>query len=141
MGVVMTKPQKRVVGKNRVRALPAITSVKELERQVSLLFTNVKSFRFALGLPQRIFWPITGVTQSGGSRYEMGEKEKNRRPMPEPVRKLLVAVYILKLDCDTMTSAELFRLFQEIERIKADRTGEHIVVRRDLSASIFPGVS
>ncbi len=44
--------------------------------------------RRRLGLNQQQFWPMIGVTQSGGSRYESG------RRMPKPVRELLRIVHI-----------------------------------------------
>ena len=40
------------------------------------------------GLNQQQFWPLIGVTQSGGSRYESG------RRMPKPVRELLRIVHV-----------------------------------------------
>jgi transcriptional regulator with XRE-family HTH domain len=49
--------------------------------------TNLAGLRKATGLSQAEFWRRVGVTQSGGSRYENG------RPLPKPVRTLLVLAY------------------------------------------------
>lgn len=47
-----------------------------------------RDIRRKLGLNQQQFWPMIGVTQSGGSRYESG------RRMPRPVRELLRIVHV-----------------------------------------------
>lgn len=47
-----------------------------------------RAIRHRLGLNQQEFWPMIGVTQSGGSRYESG------RRMPRPVRELLRIVHV-----------------------------------------------
>ncbi len=47
-----------------------------------------REIRRKLGLNQQQFWPMIGVTQSGGSRYESG------RRMPRPVRELLRIVHV-----------------------------------------------
>lgn len=47
-----------------------------------------RDIRHKLGLNQQQFWPMIGVTQSGGSRYESG------RRMPRPVRELLRIVHV-----------------------------------------------
>lgn len=47
-----------------------------------------RTIRHRLGLNQQEFWPMIGVTQSGGSRYESG------RRMPRPVRELLRIVHV-----------------------------------------------
>lgn len=49
---------------------------------------NPRDIRRKLGLNQQEFWPLIGVTQSGGSRYESG------RRMPKPVRELLRIVHV-----------------------------------------------
>ena len=55
------------------------------KKQIDLVGT-----RKALGLNQSAFWSRIGVTQSGGSRYEMGRK------MPKPLAMLFELVYGLK---------------------------------------------
>jgi DNA-binding transcriptional regulator YiaG len=47
-----------------------------------------REIRRKCGLNQQEFWPLIGVTQSGGSRYESG------RRMPKPVRELLRIVHV-----------------------------------------------
>jgi hypothetical protein len=47
-----------------------------------------RDIRRRLGLNQQQFWPMIGVTQSGGSRYESG------RRMPNAVRELLRIVHV-----------------------------------------------
>jgi len=47
-----------------------------------------REIRHRRGLNQQQFWPLIGVTQSGGSRYESG------RRMPKPVRELLRIVHV-----------------------------------------------
>jgi len=47
-----------------------------------------REIRRQRGLNQQQFWPLIGVTQSGGSRYESG------RRMPKPVRELLRIVHV-----------------------------------------------
>lgn len=47
-----------------------------------------REIRRRLGLNQQEFWPLIGVTQSGGSRYESG------RRMPRPVTELLRIVHV-----------------------------------------------
>ena len=49
---------------------------------------NPREIRRKCGLNQQAFWPLIGVTQSGGSRYESG------RRMPKPVRELLRIVHV-----------------------------------------------
>jgi transcriptional regulator with XRE-family HTH domain len=50
--------------------------------------SNLKKLRGSLGLNQSEFWIPLGVTQSGGSRYESGN-----RPIPKPIQKLLRLAY------------------------------------------------
>lgn len=52
------------------------------------LSANPGDIRRRLGLNQQHFWPMIGVTQSGGSRYESG------RRMPRSVRELLRIVHV-----------------------------------------------
>ena len=44
--------------------------------------------RESKGLTQAQFWPRIGITQSGGSRYENGD-----RPIPSPIEILLNVAY------------------------------------------------
>lgn len=50
---------------------------------------NVLELRKGLALNQSDFWGRVHVTQSGGSRFERGD-----RAVPKPVRALLGAVYL-----------------------------------------------
>ena len=56
--------------------------------KTSAKVANPRDIRRKLGLNQQEFWPLIGVTQSGGSRYESG------RRMPKPVRELLRIVHV-----------------------------------------------
>jgi transcriptional regulator with XRE-family HTH domain len=51
-------------------------------------YDHPREIRRKRGLNQQQFWPLIGVTQSGGSRYESG------RGMPKPVRELLRIVHV-----------------------------------------------
>ena len=50
--------------------------------------SDPRAVRRKLGLNQQVFWPMIGVTQSGGSRYESG------RRMPHAVLELLRIVHV-----------------------------------------------
>lgn len=49
---------------------------------------NVVKVRETLGFTQAQFWERVGITQSGGSRYEKGDRE-----IPEPISILLILAY------------------------------------------------
>ena len=62
-------------------------------------FNNIRKVRTKLNMNQREFWLPVGVQQSTSSRYESGE-----RPIPKPVRLLLLIAY--------GTRHQAFRLIQ-----------------------------
>ncbi len=63
---------------------------------------NPRKIRESLGLNQQEFWAKVGITQSGGSRYESGN-----RPMPKPVRELFRLVYIEGIDLKRVNAQDL----------------------------------
>ena len=63
-----------------------MSNVKAIEK------VEPREIRRKLGLNQQQFWSKIGVTQSGGSRYEIG------RNMPRPVRELLRLVHVEQID-------------------------------------------
>ena len=54
-----------------------------MARKKKLDFSDIATARKKLGLNQKDFWTRSGVTQSGGSRYESG------RNIPKPLAILL----------------------------------------------------
>lgn len=56
-----------------------------MSKAAARAFSDLASYRKALGENQSAFWSRFGVTQSGGSRYESG------RALPKPVAVLLIA--------------------------------------------------
>ena len=61
-----------------------------------------KALRESCGLSQKAFWSVVGLTQSGGCRYERGNR------LPKPIRILLFITYVaeLKIDASTPTGAD-----------------------------------
>jgi len=57
-------------------------------RKPSKKALELRRIRHRLGLNQTEFWSVLGMTQSGGSRYEVD------REMPRPVEILLGIVYL-----------------------------------------------
>lgn len=49
---------------------------------------EIRSFRRKLGMNQGVFWSRIGITQSGGSRYEAGD-----RKIPRTIQLLLHVAY------------------------------------------------
>jgi len=63
---------------------------------------DVQLLRKFSGLTQTQFWESVGITQSGGSRYEAGE-----RRLPKPVQELLRLVYVEKIDLKTIRRKDM----------------------------------
>ncbi len=63
---------------------------------------DVRLLREFSGLNQTDFWERVGITQSGGSRYEAGE-----RRLPKPVQHLLRLIYIDKLDLEKVRRQDM----------------------------------
>lgn len=63
---------------------------------------NIRLLRGLSGLDQTAFWKRVGVTQSGGSRYENGE-----RRVPTPVQSLLRLVYVEKVDISAIRREDI----------------------------------
>lgn len=64
---------------------------------------NVVKVRDSLKLTQQQFWTRIGITQSGGSRYEKGD-----RAIPQPITTLLTLAY--------GRHGEASRLFADLRR-------------------------
>ncbi len=58
--------------------------------------TSPREIRRTLGLNQSDFWKRLGVTQSGGSRYESGQK------IPKAVHELLNIIYARGIDTEKL---------------------------------------
>ena len=58
-----------------------------------------KALRERRGLSQKAFWSAVGLTQSGGCRYERGNR------LPKPIRILLFITYVARLKIDASTPA------------------------------------
>lgn len=73
---------------------------------------NPKNLRDANDLSQKDFWEKVGITQSGGSRYETGE-----RRVPPSLQEILRLTYIEKINLehvsrDSIDVAELLKKTQ-----------------------------
>lgn len=75
---------------------------------------DVRLLREFSGLNQTDFWDSVGITQSGGSRYESGE-----RRLPKPVQHLLRLVYIEKIDLESVHRKDM-DLLSYLRRAKTD---------------------
>lgn len=73
---------------------------------------NPRDIRRRLGLNQQQFWPMIGVTQSGGSRYESG------RRMPQPVRELLRIVHVEGIPLKQIRGAD-FAVLSYLKKARA----------------------
>lgn len=60
---------------------------------------DVRGFRKALGVDQKRFWPVFGISQSGGSRFE------NLRKVSRPVALLLVLLEQGKVSAEDLVQA------------------------------------
>lgn len=67
----------------------------------SNLTINPRAIRHKLGLNQSDFWKVLGVTQSAGSRYEIGQS------MPVAVQTLLRLVYMEKVPLEQINREDL----------------------------------
>ena len=85
---------------------------------------NPREIRQSLGLNQEQFWTRTGVTQSGGSRYESG------RTMPKPVRELLRLVHVERLDLSKVRKEDL----DILDHVKAQHPDLYQSLRRGVRA-------
>ena len=72
-----------------------------------------REIRRKRGLNQQQFWPLIGVTQSGGSRYESG------RSMPKPVRELLRIVPVEGIPLPQVRGED----FSLVQYLKKSRPG------------------
>lgn len=74
-------------------ATPVQVKLKRLQGPLAL--------RKGLRLNQKDFWSALGVTQSGGSRYERGQK------ISKPVATLLELVHVKKLDLKKIEAGDM----------------------------------
>lgn len=84
-----------------------------------------REIRQRRGLNQQQFWPLIGVTQSGGSRYESG------RRMPKPVRELLRIVHVEGIPLPQVRGDD----FALVQYLKKSRPGLY----RELKAAAQQG--
>jgi DNA-binding transcriptional regulator YiaG len=84
-----------------------------------------REIRQRRGLNQQQFWPLIGVTQSGGSRYESG------RSMPKPVRELLRIVHVEGIPLPQVRGDD----FALVQYLKKSRPGLY----RELKAAAQQG--
>lgn len=75
-------------------------------------FSDLSGYRKKRGLNQTTFWQLFGVTQSGGSRYEMG------RAIPIPITMLLQAYEDGLLD-DTVLQTLRERAIKSVKKAQA----------------------
>ena len=62
---------------------------------------TLHELRVSLGLTQAEFWEGVGVSQSGGSRYELGQ------PMPQATAELVRLKYVERLDLTAIKQLDL----------------------------------
>lgn len=74
---------------------------------------ELRDLRRSLGLSQRIFWAMVGVTQSGGCRYEYG------RRVPKPTSEMVRIVHIVGISSEKITRkfVEAMQVGQKLLRI------------------------
>ena len=68
-----------------------------IANETEMVGAVAKSIRKSLALPQHKFWANVGIKQAGGCRYERGQQ------IPQPVRILLFARYVVGLQMDATT--------------------------------------
>jgi transcriptional regulator with XRE-family HTH domain len=78
--------------------------------------TAIRSLRLKLGLNQTEFWRLVGVTQSGGSRYESGQ-----RRIPKAVRVLLNSAYGDGSQLRAMVARAKRLLMRELRTLRAKK--------------------
>lgn len=73
----------------------------EIKTEKDVTGEAAKFLRLQAGENQKTFWSSIGLTQSGGSRYESGQR------IPKPVRMLIFLRYVagLKLDLSSLEGA------------------------------------
>lgn len=73
----------------------------EIKTEKDVTGDAAKFLRLQAGENQKTFWSSIGLTQSGGSRYESGQR------IPKPVRMLIFLRYVagLKLDLSSLEGA------------------------------------
>lgn len=59
---------------------------------------NPRDLRLSLGLNQSEFWEKLGITQSGGSRYESGE-----RRIPLSLSQIIQIIYVEHIDLNDVS--------------------------------------
>jgi transcriptional regulator with XRE-family HTH domain len=81
-----------------------------------------KALRESCGLSQKAFWSVVGLTQSGGCRYERGNR------LPKPIRILLFITYVaeLKIDASTPTGAADIRRLAQLQASESAPSAETI---------------
>lgn len=75
-------------------------------------------------LPQWKFWAAVGVNQASGCRYERDQTVR----IPQSVRILVFAIYVVGLDLDATTEEGVARMFRLAQGGKPASSGENTVV-------------
>jgi transcriptional regulator with XRE-family HTH domain len=88
---------------------------------------DVAVLREKSGLNQTEFWERIGITQSGGSRYESGDRQ-----MPQPVLTLLRAIYIDKIDLSQIRRGDV----ELISFLRKSQPGLYKALRRQATAYV-----
>lgn len=86
---------------------------------------NVRLLREFSGLNQTEFWDRVGVTQSGGARYELGERQ-----LRKPLLHLLRLVYIEKVDIERIRREDV----ELVSYLKSEQPALYKKLRRDAAA-------
>lgn len=71
----------------------------EIRTEQDVTGAAARSMRESCGLSQKAFWSAVGLTQSGGCRYERGNR------LPKPIRILLFITYVARLKIDASSPA------------------------------------
>ncbi|MDI1360642.1 helix-turn-helix transcriptional regulator [Methylotenera sp.] len=95
---------------NPIGEAKPLDEVKAKREEKQKLKINPKDLRIANDLSQNEFWEKVGITQSGGSRYENGE-----RRMPDSLTQILRLTWIEKINLKDVTrdSIEVSKLLQQ----------------------------
>ena len=86
---------------------------------------DARAIRRKLGLNQQQFWSQLGVTQSGGSRYEIG------RNMPRPVQHLLRLVHVEQIDIAKVRKED----FEVVEYLKSAKSSLFKELKKEAKAA------
>jgi transcriptional regulator with XRE-family HTH domain len=91
---------------------------------------NPKDLRIANDLTQQEFWEKVGITQSGGSRYETGD-----RTIPNSLAQILRLTYIEHVNLEDVSrdSVEVAKLLKKEHPEMYDSLLKEVKMRRKLT--------